>query len=225
MVLIAIAILIWSLFASSNVKKQFAKYSEVSSGSGLSAEDAGERILRHKDVYGVVFSRTSGVLTDAYSPKEGKIYLSESVYGSSSVAAIAVAAHECGHAIQDSENVWFYRVRQFLAPVAGFCSNAGVWLSAIGMLLMVLPPIGFLLMYLGIAVYGFAFLFYLIMVPVELDASKRAMKVIEELQLVSEENYGDCKKVLKAAGNTYVAALASSAITLLRLVSRVRSRR
>lgn len=227
--LAAIGVFVLSLIIQASLKATFRKYSKVESERGITAEQAGKLILREADVNGIVFGRVSGELTDHYNPKENVINLSQSVSGSTSIAAIAVAAHECGHAIQNDRNVFIYRIRQFLAPVAALCSNAGVYLAMGGYALAAFSETGmtnftYSIMTLGICAYFVAVLFYLVMVPVEYDASNRALKIIKELGLVGDNQVRSCKKVLRAAGRTYVISLASAAITLLRLVS-MRGRR
>lgn len=229
--LAAIGVFVLSLIIQASLKATFRKYSKVESERGITAEQAGRLILREADVNGIVFGKVSGELTDHYNPKENVINLSQSVSGSTSIAAIAVAAHECGHAIQNERNVLIYRLRQFLAPVAALCSSGGVYLAMAGYAIGVMSEYGMTdftygLMTIGICAYFVAVLFYLVMVPVEYDASNRALKIIKELGLVGDNQVRSCKKVLRAAGRTYVISLASAAITLLRLVSmRGRKRR
>lgn len=220
---LALAVFILSIIIQGVLKSTFSKYSKVASTRGITAEDAVKRILSYSGIHGIRIGRVSGSLTDHYNPKADEINLSETVYGSSSIAAIAVAAHEAGHAIQKEEGMAIYRLRQFLAPVASICSSAGVYIAFAGFLFGTAAErgggIGYSVMTLGIVVYFISVLFYLIMVPVEYNASNRALKIIKELGLVGDDQMRACKKVLRAAGRTYVIALASSAVTLLRLLS------
>lgn len=224
--ILAIGVYIVSMIIQARLQSTFKKYSKVRTTARYSADEAAEMILRDAEVTGLTIQPIQGSLTDNYNPKKQTINLSQSVYGSYSIAAIAVAAHECGHAIQDSKNWWFYRIRQFLAPIAGIASRGGVYIAMLGILIMAggsyaeaagSYELGYNIITIGIVAYFVAFLFYLIMVPVEYDASNRALKIIKEMGLVGEDQVKDCKKVLRAAGRTYVVAMASAGVTLLRL--------
>lgn len=224
--ILAIGVYIISMIIQARLQSTFKKYSKVRTTARYSADEAAEMILRDAEVTGLTIQPIQGSLTDNYNPKKQTINLSQSVYGSYSIAAIAVAAHECGHAIQDSKNWWFYRIRQFLAPIAGIASRGGVYIAMLGILIMAggsyaeaagSYELGYNIITIGIVAYFVAFLFYLIMVPVEYDASNRALKIIKEVGLVGEDQVKDCKKVLRAAGRTYVVAMASAGVTLLRL--------
>lgn len=224
--ILAIGVYIVSMIIQARLQSTFKKYSKVRTTARYSADEAAEMILRDAEVTGLTIQPIQGSLTDNYNPKKQTINLSQSVYGSYSIAAIAVAAHECGHAIQDSRNWWFYRIRQFLAPIAGIASRGGVYIAMLGILIMAggsyaeaagSYELGYNIITIGIIAYFVAFLFYLIMVPVEYDASNRALKIIKEMGLVGEDQVKDCKKVLRAAGRTYVVAMASAGVTLLRL--------
>lgn len=221
--ILALAVFVLSLIIQAVLKSTFAKYSKVPSTRGITAEEAVRKILSYSGIYGIRIGRVSGSLTDHYNPKADEINLSQTVYGSTSIAAIAVAAHEAGHAIQKEEGMAIYRLRQFLAPIASFCSSAGVYVAFGGFILAAAAEhggdFGYKIMTLGIALYFISVLFYLVMVPVEYNASNRALKIIKELGLVGDDQMRACKKVLRAAGRTYVIALASSAVTLLRLIS------
>ena len=223
--ILAIGVYIVSMIIQARLQSTFKKYSKVRTTARYSADEAAEMILRDAEVTGLTIQPIQGSLTDNYNPKKQTINLSQSVYGSYSIAAIAVAAHECGHAIQDSKNWRFYRIRQFLAPIAGIASRGGVYIAMLGILIMAggsyaeaagSYELGYNIITIGIVAYFVAFLFYLIMVPVEYDASNRALKIIKEMGLVGEDQVKDCKKVLRAAGR-YVVAMASAGVTLLRL--------
>ena len=224
--IIAISVYVLSLIVQASLKSTFNKYSKVASSRGITADAAAKWILNEAGVSGLTIQPIRGSLTDNYNPREGTINLSQTVYGQRSIAAIAVAAHECGHAIQDAQNWWFYRIRQFLAPVAGIASKAGVYIAMAGIAIMIgtnaaefagYYNLAYNIITVGIVVYLVAFLFYLVMVPVEYNASNRALKIIKEQGLVGDDQVRACKKVLRAAGRTYVIALASSGVTLLRL--------
>jgi len=234
--LLAIIVMVWSLIVQFRLKSLVKKYDKEEAACGMTADEVARQMLDAYDVTGIIITHKSGDLTDCYSPNEGKIYLSDTTYGKSSITAIAVAAHECGHAVQDSSGMFLYRCRQALAPFAGICSRAGVWIAIIGVILMsaidnmssfggTASNIGYALCNLGIVVYLVSFLFYLFMLPVERDASRRALKAMNKYGWVSSSQYKGAKKVLRAAGDTYAVALASSAITLLRLLAMRGNRR
>lgn len=223
----AIGIMIWSLIVQSSLKRKAANGNQIVAASGKTANQVVEEMLRSHGVYGIVIDHKSGELTDCYSPKEGKIYLSDTTYGRNTVTAIAIAAHEAGHAVQDAEGMVIYRIRQLLAPMAGLASNFGVWITIIGVMITaaatdnngnVSSDTGYVISSIGIIVYAVAFLFYLFMLPVERNASRRAFKDMKEYRWVSEDQYSTAHSLLRAAGDTYAIALASSALTLFRLL-------
>ena len=199
--------------ASLNVNRTYKKYSGVLSGRGLTAEAVAEMILRRAGIYDVRIERVSGSLTDYYSPGEKVLKLSESVYGSTSVAAIGVAAHECGHAIQHSVGYFPLKLRSAAVPVASIGSKIYWPVILLGLILghMQLAQIGVLL-------FSFIVLFQLITLPVEFDASGRALRVLEDDGILAGDELDGAKRVLRAAALTYVAALFSSVLQLLRLM-------
>lgn len=211
-ILILISLVV-TLVASANVKITFYRYSKVANARGLTGRDVAKMILEHEGIDDVEIKRISGSLTDHYSPNELVLRLSDSVYDSASVAAIGVAAHECGHAIQHRDNYGPLKLRSLSVPLA----NIGSWLS------WPLIVLGIIFDFLGLARIGvllftFVVLFQLITLPVEFDASKRAMYVLETGGILSEDELSGAGKVLKAAALTYVAALLTSILQLLRLV-------
>ena len=231
---IALAAMVFSLVASFWTKSTFKKYSKVMSSGKMTGYDVAQRILHENRLsgkfgadYTVDIQHVSGSLTDHYSPKEKVLRLSDSVYNSTSVAAIGVAAHECGHAIQDSEHFMPNMLRSALAPLAGIGSQAGPYLAIIGFVFSgrtANSSIGSLMINAGILLYAVAVLFYLVTLPVELDASRRAVKILDESRILSGEELSGAKKVLSAAAMTYVAAAAAAIITLLRLMALSRRR-
>ena len=216
-------VFIWSLIVQSNLKRKMQKGTQMRAGSGKTANQVVEEMLRAHDVYGITIEHKPGNLTDCYSPKEGKIYLSDTTYGRDSVTAIAVAAHEAGHAVQDKENMLLYEVRQFLAPAASISSRIGPYIVLAGVLVSAYAEsgsdIGYTIGTIGIVVYFIAFLFYLVMLPVERNASNRAFKDMKEFGWVSDDQLSFARSALRAAGDTYAVALASSAVTLIRLLA------
>lgn len=203
-----------SLLASSRVKSTYAKYSKERSLCGMTGAQAAERILSMSGIYDVKVRHVSGNLTDHYDPKDKTLNLSDAVYGSTSVAAVGVAAHECGHAIQHDRDYVPLKLRSAIVPVASFGANISWPLIFIGLLF---GGSGVLIR-LGILMFSFAVAFQLITLPVEYNASNRALNLLSETGILYGEEIKKTKKVLNAAALTYVAAAASSILQLLRLV-------
>ncbi len=220
--ILAIAVMVWSMAVQAALKSKAKNGSEVRAASGKTANQVVQEMLSAHEIYGITIEHKPGELTDCYSPKEGKIYLSDTTYNKDSITAVAIAAHECGHAVQDHVNMPIYRFRQLLAPAAGICSMAGVYIVMGGLLLSYaaqnMGDLGFFICNLGIALYLVTFLFYLVMLPVERDASRRAYKDMKEFGWVGDDQIKQTYKILRAAGDTYAVALASSALTLFRLL-------
>lgn len=210
------------MWASSNVKSTYAKYERVRSRGGMTGAQAAERILRMSGLSEVQIQHVRGDLTDHYDPRTKVLRLSDTVYDSTSVAAIGVAAHECGHALQHKEGYLPLKLRSFLVPVANIGSRLGLPLVILGLALGLsfeLPSGGyFSLAQLGVWIFSFAVLFQVVTLPVEFNASRRALKLLGEYGIVSGDETDDCKRVLGAAALTYVAAAASSVLQLFRLI-------
>lgn len=194
-----------SLWASATVKSTYNKYSRVYSYSGLTGAQAAAQILRQAGIYDVRIEHVSGNLTDHYDPKARVLRLSDSVYGSNSVAAIGVAAHECGHAIQDQEDYVPLRFRSAFVPVA----NLGTQVAFPILLLGVFLGSSHFLIQVGLLCFFFGVLFQLITLPVEFNASGRAIRILRETGMMSDDELSKTKKVLSAAAMTYVAAAGS----------------
>ena len=203
-----------SLWASATVKSTYNKYSRVYSYSGLTGAQAAAQILRQAGIYDVRIEHVSGNLTDHYDPKARVLRLSDSVYGSNSVAAIGVAAHECGHAIQDQEDYVPLRFRSAFVPVA----NLGTQVAFPILLLGVFLGSSHFLIQVGLLCFFFGVLFQLITLPVEFNASGRAVRILIETGMMSDDELSKTKKVLSAAAMTYVAAAAASILSMLRLI-------
>jgi len=203
-----------SLLASSRVKSTYAKYSRESSLTGMTGAQAAKRILDMAGIYDVSIQHVAGNLTDHYDPRNKTLNLSDTVYGSTSVAAVGVAAHECGHAIQHDRGYAALKFRSALAPVANIGANISWPLILVGLLL---GGSGTLIQ-IGILMFSLAVLFQLVTLPVEFNASNRAMQMLSETGILYREELPKTKKVLNAAALTYVAAAASSILQLLRLV-------
>ena len=214
-VLVLIGIVL-SLLASARVKSTFAKYERIRNSAGLTGRDAAERILRGAGIYDVRIERVSGSLTDHYDPRNKVLRLSDSTYHSTSVSAVGVAAHECGHAIQHAVNYAPIRWRGALVPVANFGSTIAWPLIMIG--LFITGDSSSLLINLGTIAFSFAVLFHLVTLPVEFNASNRAIRILGSNGMMSKEEVGSVKKVLGAAALTYVASAATAILQLLRIL-------
>lgn len=202
--------------ASGRVNSVFSRYSRVRSNSGMTGKEAAERILRRNGIYDVQVIHIPGNLTDHYNPGKKTLGLSDTVYNSSSVAAIGVAAHECGHAVQHAAGYAPLSIRGALVPVANFGSALSWPLILIGLLMN--SQMSGLLINLGILLFSAAVLFQIVTLPVEFNASSRAVRVLESSGMLYPEEVGDVKKVLRAAALTYVAGAASMILQFLRLI-------
>jgi Zn-dependent membrane protease YugP len=202
------------LAASARVRTTFAKYSKVRSLSGMTGAQAAERILQSAGIYDVAVMHVNGNLTDHYDPRNKTLKLSDNIYGQSSVAAIGVAAHECGHAIQHNEGYVPLRLRTAIVPVANIGATISWPLILIGLFLGYSQT----LINIGIILFSCAVLFQLVTLPVELNASSRAVRILDETGILYGEEISHTKKVLGAAALTYVAAAAASILQLLRLM-------
>ena len=212
-ILVIIGVII-SLWASAKVKTTYSKYSRVRSMSGLTGAQAAERILHSAGLYDVRIEHISGNLTDHYDPKNRVLRLSDTVYGSASVAAVGVAAHECGHAVQDQKDYAPLRIRNSLVPVANFGTMAAWPIIIIGLIF----GSSHFLVNLGILLFSLGVLFQLVTLPVEFDASSRAIQILGNTGILYGDEIRQTRKVLNAAAMTYVAAAAASILSLLRLI-------
>ena len=204
--------------ASARVRTTFNKYSKVYSHTGMTGAEAARRILDSRGIYDVQVVPTQGNLTDHYDPRDRTLRLSQTVYGASSVAAVGVAAHECGHAIQDAEDYSPLRIRTALVPMANFGSSVSMILIIAGIIFGFGRGGSSILLNLGILCFSLVVLFQLVTLPVEFNASKRAMVLLQDLGILYPEEAVKTKKVLSAAALTYVAGALSSLLQLLRLV-------
>lgn len=209
--------LLLGLYAQFKVKNTFARYSRVRTKSGLTAEAAARMLLSRGGSTNVTISRVNGSLTDHYDPSSKTLRLSDTVYGSDSVAAVGVAAHECGHALQEHDGYGLLKLRTALVPVVNIGSSLYLPIFMAGLLFSWEP-----LQMVGILCFGLTLLFSLVTLPVEINASKRALGMLEGV-LDAEELQG-AKAVLSAAALTYLASVISSALQLLRLILISRSR-
>lgn len=207
--------LILSLWASASVKNTFRRYSQQYSQRRITGADAAERVLRYNGVENVRIERISGELTDHFDPRTNVIRLSDSVYSSTSTAAIGVACHEAGHAVQYAKHYAPIKLRAAIIPVTNIGSKLAMPLILLGILI---PFLGYTFVYLGIACFGLSLIFQLITLPVEFNASTRAIRAIDEAGILSSQELIGAKRTLRAAAMTYVAATATALAQLLRLI-------
>lgn len=208
--------LVLSLLASARVNTVFNKYSRVMSRQGITGAMAAERILHSQGIYDVRIERVSGKLSDHYDPRSKVLRLSDSTYGDTSVAAIGVAAHECGHAVQHAKGYGPLAVRSALVPLANIGSSLGYILVIIGLLFT--RNTGTMLITIGLIAFSCAVLFQIVTLPVEFNASSRALVMLEGQGILGSEEIKGSRKVLSAAAMTYVAVAATSILQLIRLI-------
>lgn len=228
--ILMIVLFVISLAVQGRLKSLVSKYSKVMISSGITSNEAVAQMLRENDAGGIVIKHIDGELTDCYNSKEGTISLSNTTYGQNSITAVAIAAHEAGHALQDASGMGAYRVRQFLAPAVNICSRLGVYITIIGVMITYMASryrysnLGYTISTIGIVMYSVAVLFYVVTLWIERDASRRGWKAMQQFGWATGDQLAAAKKVLWAAGDTYAIALASSALTLIRLLA-MRGRR
>ena len=215
---IVLPCLILSMWASSSVNSTFKKYSKINSIRRLTGAEAAQRVLAANGVRGVRIERVSGNLTDHYDPKTNVIRLSDSVHSSTSVAAIGVAAHEAGHAVQYAQGYAPIKLRAAIIPITNIGSKIAMPLILAGILFSFFGSFSSTLVYLGIAAFSLSLVFQLVTLPVEFNASRRAIETIESSGLLTAEEQQGAKKTLKAAAMTYVAATAVALAQLVRLI-------
>lgn len=216
--ILVIPAMLVSLWAQIRVKGTYSKMSKLQNTRGLTGAQAAQRVLSYYGINDVRIEPVAGTLTDHYDPRDNVIRLSQGVYNASTIAAVGIACHEAGHAAQHAESYKPIAVRNAILPVANIGSSSGLWIAVIGLMLN-----WTILVQIGIILYAFVALFQLVTLPVEFNASSRALKVIDETQMLQDEEYKGARKVLSAAAMTYVAALLVSIMSLLRLILRARS--
>lgn len=219
-IILVLPMVIFSMIASARVNSSFKKYSKVMSSRRITGAQAAFEVLRHYGITNVQIERVSGNLTDHYDPRSNVIRLSDNVYSSTSVAAIGVACHEAGHAAQYAQSYAPIKIRNKILPLANIGSKAGIPLAFLGYFLNFEP-----LALAGVVFFAFAVVFQLVTLPVEFNASKRALNVISDVDILSEQEKKGAKNVLSAAAMTYVASLAVSIASLLRLILTINRRR
>jgi Zn-dependent membrane protease YugP len=221
-ILVLVGVVI-SLIASARVNTTFSKYSRVRNLRGITGAEAAERVLHGAGIYDVRIEHVSGNLTDHYDPRSKVLRLSDSVYGQASVAAVGVAAHECGHAIQHARGYAPLKLRSTLVPIASFGSKIAWPLILIGLLFT--GESSFWLLNAGIIAFSLAVLFQLVTLPVEFNASNRAIRTIADTGLMQGDEIKSAKKVLSAAALTYVASAATAILQLVRILLLTQGRR
>lgn len=225
----AVAIMVCMLFAgvaSNRVKTTFSKYNKINCLSGCTGYNTIARLMRSNRINDIAIGRVNGFLSDHYHPTKKVVNLSESTYDNNSVAAVAVAAHEMGHVMQSKEGYAFYRLRTALVPVVNFGSRLAMPLVLVGLLLdlysiSTTPEIGFKIAMVGVILYGSSLLFALVTLPVELNASKRASKMLLDEGILTAEELPAAKKMLSAAATTYLASLITTLVYFLRFLLHV----
>lgn len=217
---VLIGMFIFALICQIKVKSTFSKYNKVRTVSGATADTVARQILDMNGLYNVQIIRVAGNLTDHYDHRTNTIALSDSTFGQPTVGAIGVAAHECGHAIQYAKGYAPIRARQAIYPVVSFCSGAWLWVLMIGFFFEWMSLIG-----IGIVFYSFVLLFQLITLPVEFDASRRAISTLSENMILTKEETVGARKTLSAAAMTYVASFLTSFVQLLRFIFMALGRR
>lgn len=221
-IILVLPCVILSILASMRVNSTFKKYSNQLSRRHITGAEAADRVLRSQGVRNVRIERISGNLTDHYDPKTNVIRLSDNVYSSTSTAAIGVACHEAGHAVQYARNYAPIKLRAAIIPITNIGTKLAMPLIMLGILLNVLAGLSaeyaYIFVYLGIASFGLSLVFQLITLPVEFNASRRALQVIRDSELLTDEEQKGARKTLTAAALTYVAAAAVSLAQLLRLI-------
>ena len=203
-----------SMAASAKVQSTYRKYARVDSMSGMTGAMAVQEILRRNNIFDVTVAQTSGYLSDHYDPRTKQIRLSDATYGSCSVAAIGVAAHECGHVLQHHTGYVPLSIRTALVPVANIGTSAGLWIVMLGIIF----GLADILITIGIVLFSMGVLFQLVTLPVEFNASSRALKMLNDYNILRGEELKKSRSVLFAAALTYVAAALASILSLLRLI-------
>lgn len=219
-IILVIPAMIIAGIAQYKVKSSYNKFSKVLNSRGITGAYAAQAVLTHYGITDVRIEQVSGKLTDHYDPKAKVIRLSQGVYGASSISAVGIACHEAGHAAQHAENYVPIKIRTALVPVCNIGSHLGIPLALIGFFLGFEP-----LIVIGLVLYGAIFAFQVATLPVEFNASRRAIKVIEDTNLLYDDEIDGAKKVLSAAAMTYVASMLVALANLLRLILRFNRRR
>jgi Zn-dependent membrane protease YugP len=210
--------MILMFWAQHRVKATYEKYAEIQSSLGMTGAQVAKTILQRMGIHDVTVEQVEGQLTDHYDPSAKAVRLSESVYASSSLAAAAIAAHECGHVLQDVRGYQFMNIRASLVPVANIGANFGPLMVMAGLFLTSLGSLSTVFINIGIILFAGAILFHIVTLPVEFDASSRALRLIDELGILQGEENRGARSVLNAAAWTYVATAIYAALQLVQLL-------
>jgi Zn-dependent membrane protease YugP len=210
--------MILMFWAQHRVKATYEKYAEIQSSLGMTGAQVAKTILQRMGIHDVAVEQVEGQLTDHYDPSTKAVRLSESVYASSSLAAAAIAAHECGHVLQDVRGYQFMNIRASLVPVANIGANFGPMMVMAGLFLTSLGSLSTVFINLGIILFAGAILFHIVTLPVEFDASSRALRLIDELGILQGDENRGARSVLNAAAWTYVATAIYAALQLVQLL-------
>ncbi|WP_417884817.1 zinc metallopeptidase [Zunongwangia sp.] len=213
--IIAGIIFIVSLYVSNKLKSKFKKYSKMQLQNRMSGKEIAEKMLRDNGIYDVKVISTPGMLSDHYDPSKKTVNLSEGVYSQRNAAAAAVAAHECGHAVQHATSYSWLKMRSTLVPAVSIASNLSQWVILAGLILLYTSTLGLTIFFIGIVLFGLGTLFSFITLPVEYDASNRALVWLETENMLTQQEHSAAKDSLKWAARTYVVAALGSLATLL----------
>lgn len=224
-IILVLPAIILAMIASAGVKSTFNKYSKRRNSRGISGAEAARRVLDANGLQNVRVNKVSGELTDHFDPRTNVVNLSDSTYSSTSTAAVGVACHEVGHAIQYAVGYAPIKIRTAIIPLTNFGAGISVPLIIAGVILALLSHVFLIVAYVGVALFALSTLFQLVTLPVEINASRRALATIDEYGILDRNELGDAKKVLTAAAMTYVAALAVSLSQLLYFIMLVSGRR
>lgn len=224
-IVLVLPAMLFAMWASSRVNSTFKKYKNTRNSRGLTGAQAARRVLDRNGLSNVPIEHISGSLTDHYDPSANVVRLSDDVYGSTSTVAIGVACHEVGHAIQHATNYAPVKIRTAIVPITNLGAKLSVPLIILGLILSSFGEVFVTIAYIGCALYGLVTIFQLVTLPTEFNASSRALKTIEETNLLQGEEFKQAKQVLSAAAMTYVAALAVSLAQLMRFLIIVGGRR
>lgn len=222
-IVLVLPAVLFAMWASAHVNSVFSKYKNSRNSRGITGAEAARYVLNNSGLNHVRIEHISGSLTDHYDPRDNVVRLSDEVYGSCSAVAVGIACHECGHAMQHAQNYAPVKIRAAIIPITNIGSKLAVPLIIIGLLFSSFGQAFITVAYIGVAAFALSTVFQLVTLPTEFDASKRALRCIDDLGLLQGSDYDEAKKVLSAAAMTYVAALAVSLMQLLRLILIVRS--
>lgn len=220
--LLLFPLFIYGAIASARVDEVFNKYAKITSDSGISARELTAKLIKDYNLNNVTIVSTKGKLTDCYDPRKKQVKLSDSTSSSSSISALGVVAHEVGHAIQDKRGMFLFKLRLIMVPFMNFVNSAFVPLVLFGSILsftFYIETVGYYIVLISVISYGLSMLFYFITLPLEYNASKRAILMLEDTELFDKNELAKMKEVLKAAISTYVSATLTSTMYFLRFLS------